>query len=231
VRPPVIESGQYIDPEDKLDNIVDPTSSYVRLHTAAVVRGKADRTLGIRKKDDGSFEVIDGGILGYATSGKDPNAQVALPAGQYVPVGATGLTLDKLRDGKLALNKADFGMEDDDAMVCMITPQQVDDLLGIAAASGTALNAFNIEQLRTGKPTSLLGYVWKVTNRLPKNAAGSRLCPLFSKKNIIRGIWQDVQGDLWNDTHAKNRPVCLVDAYIDCVRLQDKAVIVIECAE
>lgn len=231
VRPPVIESGQYIDDEDKFATATDPTSSIVTTHTRRVIRGKADRILGIRRIDN-VFQVTDGGILGSATEGKRGGTVVGLPAGQILPAGGTGLTIDKLRLTKLTLNKADFGLEDDDETYCAITPEQVDDLLGIAQASSVPLNAFAIEQLRNGKPTPLMGYTWKVTNRLPLNAAGTaRLCPVWTKNNIQVGIWQDVKGEMWNDTSAKNKPYAYVSAYIDAVRVEDKGVIAIECVE
>lgn len=230
IRPPVIESGQYIDTEDKFATATDPTSSIVTIHTNRVRRGKADRTMGIRKVD-GEYVVADGGILGYATEGKRANTSLALPTSQYVPVGGTGLTLDKLRAAKLQLKLDEFGMEDDDPLFCVITPNQEDNLLAIAEASATPLNAFNIEQLREGKPGRLMGVTWIMTNRVPVNAAGDRLCPIFSKANIVRGIWQDIMGDMWNDTSAKNKPYAYVSAYIDCVRNQDKGVIVMECLE
>jgi hypothetical protein len=231
VRPPVIESGQYIDDEDKFGTATDPTSSFVLNHTRRVIRGKADRILGIRKID-GVFQVTDGGILGSAIEGKRPGASgVALPSSQIVPHGSTGLTIDKLRAAKLVLNKAEFGMEDDDELFCVITPEQDDDLIAIAQSSVPTLNAFNIDILRSGKPTTLMGVTWIRTNRLPLNAAGKRLCPIFSKKNIQVGIWQDVKGDMWNDTAAKNKPYCYVSAYIDAVRVEDKGVVVIECQE
>lgn len=234
MQPPVIESGDHIDKEDKFATATDPTSTYVTIHTNRVRRGVHDRTLGIRKDAvSGLYLVADGGILGYANEGKRAQTQTALPAGQYVPVGGTGLTLDKLRAAKETLQKNEFGMEDDDPLFCLITPTQNDDLLGIAAASGANLNTFNIQQLQSGKPTSLLGINWIMTNRLPVSATANtvRLCPIFSKANIIRGVWQDITGDMWNDTSAKNLPYVYVSAYVDCVRNQDKGVVVIECQE
>jgi len=234
IMPPVIESGQYIEKEDKWASATDPTSTVVTVHTRRVVRGKQDRKMGVRKdKDTGLFVVSDGGILGYATEGKRAETQNPLPPSQIVPRGATGLTLEKIRDAKLVLQKADFGIEDDDPMYCVITPQQIDDLLAIAQASANSLNAFNIEQLRSGKPTPLLGINWLLTNRVPVAADNEqvRLCPLYSKNNIVEGVWQDLRGDMWNDTSAKNLPYAYVSAYTDCVRNEDKGVIVIECNE
>lgn len=234
VRPPVIKSGQYIDEEDKFDTARDPTSTFVTVHTRRVKRGKADRTLGIRKTEGGIFRITDGGILGTSVSGKRPGgAGVPLPSSQFVPVGATGLSVDKLRDALLYLRANDFGMEDEDKLFCAISAFQIDDLLGIADAEGTAMTAFQKEQLRSGKPTELMGVTWVKTNRLPHKPGTEnvRYCPIWSKENISRGIWQDVNGDMWNDTSADNKPYCRVRAYIDCVRLQDKGVVVLECLE
>lgn len=36
---------------------------------------------------------------------------------------------------------------------------------------------------------------------------------------------------MWNDTSADNRPCANVDTYADCVRAEDKGVVVIECKE
>ena len=233
IRPPIIESGQYIDHEDKFDTARDPTSTFVTIHTRRVVRGKADRTLGIRKDASGLFRITDGGILGKSHSGKRPGAAVDLPSSQFVPVGTSGLTVAKLRDAVLELRKNEFGMEADDQLYCAITAKQIDDLLAIAETEGNAMTSFQKEQLISGKPTVLLGMNWVMTNRLPMKDGSDtiRLCPIWSKANIARGIWQDIKGDMWNDTSAKNKPYVHVGAYIDSVRLQDKGVVVLECQE
>ncbi|GGH36331.1 hypothetical protein SAMN05444007_108250 [Cribrihabitans marinus] len=231
VRPGVIEDGEYCDTVDKFDMAMDPTSSLVRNSVVTVERGVFDTILGIEKNADGTFSVSGSGILGKATSGKRKETVSSLPAGNYIAAGAAGLTLDKLREVKKALNKAEFGMEDDDELYAAITPEQVDDLIGIAAATNQSLNAFAVEQLRSGKPTMLMGIGWIATNRLPLDGSGNRLCPVWSKKNIVVGMWQDVQGRMWNDTGAKNLPYIYTSAYVDAVRVEDGGVRVIRCAE
>lgn len=229
-----IESGQYIEKEEKFKTAMDPTSNYVTAHTNAVRRGKMDLILGVSKGDDGNFYVTEGGILGRAREGKTPGVATPLPSTQYVPHNNLGLTIEKLRAARLQLKTDEFGLEDNDALYGLITPQQEDDLLAIAQQSGPSLNAFTIEQLKSGKATSLLGINWIVTNRAPmksKTDDDIRLCPIWSKNNIIAARWQGIEGKIWNDPHAKNLPYVLVDAYYDAVRAQDKAVIVIECQE
>lgn len=232
VLPEAIESGQYIEKEEKFATATDPTSTYVTVHTKAVVRGKMDLIVGVSKANDGNFYVTEGGILGHAREGKTPGVATPLPPSQFIDHGGLGLNIEKLREARLLLKKADFGIEDDDPLYSLISPQQEDDLLAIAQQSGPALNAFNIEQLRAGKPTPLLGINWILSNRVPlKEPAGPRLIPLWSKANIVNGRWQGIDGRLWNDTSAKNLPYCLVDAYFDAVRAQDKGVVAIECIE
>lgn len=234
VLPPSIESGQYITKEDKFRTATDPTSTYVRAHTMAVNRGCADITLGISKSAGGVFTVTEGGILGIAREGKTPGVGTALPASQYLANGATGMTLDKLIAAKEKLHLADFGLEDNmDQLFCAITPKQITDLLNIAAASKVNLNAFEIAQLKDGKPTTLLGVTWIFTNRLPLKTGTSdvRICPIWAKSNIVYAEWQGIQGAMWNDTSAKNLPYCHVETYADVVRAQDAGVIAIECAE
>lgn len=226
-----LKSGQYIDTEDKLRMVMDPTSTLVRTHTNAVVREVDDVALGV-VKEGGAFVVGEGGVLGTATEGKRPGSSgTPLPAKCYTEAGGAGLTLPKLRASKLRLNKDEFGLEDDMELNCAITPQQVDDLLAIAEASSLNLNAFQIDQLSTGKPTSLLGFTWIVTNRLPFDKDGNRMCPIWAKSNVIMGVWQDVRGRVWNDTASDNTPYAVVDARVDAVRAEDEGVQVILCAE
>lgn len=232
VLPPAIESGQYIEKEEKFKTATDPTSNYVTAHTKAVIRGKMDLVVGVSKHDDGNYYVTEGGILGIAREGKTPGVGTPLPASQFIPHASLGLTIEKLRAARLKLKKAEFGIEDDDQLYGLITPQQEDDLIAIAQQSGAALNAFNIEQLKSGRPTPLLGISWILSNRVPlKSQGGPRLVPIWSKANIINARWQGIEGKMWNDTHAKNLPYVLVDAYFDAVRAQDKGVVAIECQE
>lgn len=232
VRPEdFIVAADYIDKAEKFDTAYDPTSKFVQGFTAAVTRGWDDTIFGIDEPEDGVFEVVGSGILGLANEGRRPGTAVPLPSSQYVPHGSSGLTVGKLREVKLALNKADFGLESTDPLFAAITPQQVDDLLAIAEAEGTAMTPSMKEELRTGKPVGLIGMTWVVTNRLPFNAAEKRLCPVWSKNNVVAGVWQGIMGETWNDTHADNLPYAKVSAMLDCVRLQDKGVVVMECEE
>lgn len=227
-----IESGQYIDKEDKLKMALDPTSNFMKADVAAVTRGYADTIMGLDEVSAGAYSVVGGGILGIAREGKTAStSSIALPAGQIIANGGTGLTLDKLRQAVKKLKQADFGIDAMlDPLFGAITPEQENDLLGIAAASGANLNTFNIEQLRSGRPTPLLGVSWILTNRLPKTST-IRSCAIWAKSNILVGEWEPITGQMWNDTSAKNLPYIYASCRIDAVRMEDAGVIQIDCVE
>jgi hypothetical protein len=227
-----IKSGQYIETEDKFRTATDPTSVFVKAHTGAVTRGQMDQLLGIEKVG-ADFTVTRGGIYGLAREGKTPNSVgTALPAGQYLPDDANGLTLDKLIEAVELLQLADFGIDNDlDPLFGLITPRQKSDLLRIAAATNANLNAFDVKQLESGKPTMLMGVNWIMTNRVPRSATGKRMIAIWSKANIIGGEWEPINGKMWNDTHADDLPYVRVRTNLDAVRGEDAGVVVIPCTE
>lgn len=230
VRPNAIMSGQYIDTAEKLDRAMDPTSNYVRAHTMAMVRAIDDIVLGVERQDNGSYAISQGGILGSVASGKRPDVTTVLPPSSYIPANATGLTLGKLKEAMETLHEREFGMDDTDPLYCAISPVQVTNLLDLADGNGTALNAFAQDQLKNGVPTQLLGMSWIVTNNLPKSGS-TRFCPVWSKNNIVAGVWQDIRGQMWNDTHAQGTPYAFVDAFVAAGRAEDDGVLAIECIE
>ncbi len=66
---------------------------------------------------------------------------------------------------------------------------------------------------------------------MPRDVNDYWLCPIWSKRNVALGVWQDVQGDMWNDTHAKNKPYIYASAYVDATRVEDGGVVVIRCEQ
>lgn len=237
IRPEPIETGQYITKAEKFDQAMDPTSTLFRNHVMAVERGVFDRILGVRKKTSGSgYEVAGGGILGSVSEGKTPTSTVALPSANYIAAdhgesSAVGLTLKKMRAASEAMELEDFGLESEDEVYALITPRQKTELIDLAIATGNNLNPFDVSNIREGKPGRLLGINFIFTNRLPVDTNGYRLIPLWTKSNIVCGMWQDLQGAMWNDTNRKNLPYMFADAWPAAGRIEDVGVRVIRCAE
>lgn len=238
VRPKSVEIGQTITKEEKFDQAMDFTSKLVRNQVVTVERGVYDRILGI-KKVGSTYEIAGGGIFGRVHSGKTPNSTTALPAGNFIAVdydgagGSTelGLTTTKLRRATEAMELEDFGLESSDEIHGLISPKQKTDLINLALATGNNLNPFDLKEISEGRPGRLLGINWKFSNRLPVDSDGYRLVPLWSKSNIVCGMWQDVEGQMWNNTERKNLPYIFTDAYPAAGRVQDGGVRVIRCKE
>ena len=238
VRPNAVETGQYITKEEKFDQAMDPTSRLFRNHIVTVERGVFDRFLGVKKnKSSGLFEVAGGGIMGTIAEGKTPGTQIALPSANYVAAtvggggGNVGLNETKLRNATEAMELEDFGLETDLDVYGLISPKQKTDLINLAIATKTSLNPFDVENIREGKPGRLLGINWLFSNRLPYDTNGLRLCPIWTKNNIVAGMWQDVEGEIWNDGSAKNLPYIYASAYPTAGRVEDAGVRIIRCAE
>lgn len=236
VRPTVIEHGQYITKEEKFDQAMDPTSALNRNSVLTVERGVFDKILGIRK-EGGVFKAVRAGIMGKAMEGKTPSGTINFPTANYIAVDAGqsgtphGLTVHKLRAATEAMELEDFGLETDMSIYGLITPRQKTDLINLAVETKTSLNPFEIENIRAGKPGMLLGINWLFSNRVPVDDDGHRLIPIWSKENVVMGVWQDVQGQMWNDTARKNLPYIYTDAYVDATRIEDGGVRIIRCAE
>ena len=227
VFPDPIETGQYLDSADKFRMIEDPSSKLMEAHTNAIRLGIDDTILGINP--DGTL--FEGGILGKVAEGKAPGAATkALPSAQISVHGGSGLTVLKLRGARKQL-----GLDENDlatfSPTMAISTVQHDDLLGIVENASANLNMLEQPHIVNGRVTRLMGFNFVEINRLPKLQVGIRSCPVWLKNKVELGIWQDVKPDMWNDSHARNTPYMHVDAWMDCVRIEDKGVHIVECAE
>ncbi|MBW4972083.1 hypothetical protein KZZ08_00540 [Roseovarius mucosus] len=236
VRPTVIEHGQYITKEEKFDQAMDPSSQLMRNSVLTVERGVYDKILGVKKVGN-VYKAVRAGIMGKAIEGKGPNSTMNFPAPNYIAVDQGisgtphGLSVAKLRAATEAMELEDFGLETDMSIYGLITPKQKTDLINLAVETKTSLNPFEIENIRAGKPGMLLGINWLFSNRVPVDDSGYRLIPIWSKENVVMGVWQDVQGQMWNDTARKNLPYMYNDVYVDATRIEDGGVRIIRCAE
>ena len=86
-----------VDDEDLVKMLVDPTSDYVQQ-----LAGEMNRTI-----DDRIIEAA----LGNAASGETGGTTVALPAGQQIANGSTGLTLDKVKNALKILMANDVDVD------------------------------------------------------------------------------------------------------------------------
>ncbi len=220
-----IESGQYIDEEDVLRRINSSQSELTRAHIASVQREVDDIILGL--DSDGVVDV--GGMLGTVTEGQTPRATSAFPSAQTMEHGGAGLTMAKLKAVREQFAWADYDLDFEEPVMA-ITPTQMTDLLQIVIDAGSSINLADQSQLVDGKVTRFMRMNFTEINRLPI-AGTTRSCVAWMPSNIVLGVHQDVDGDVWNDTHAGNMPYMEASGRFDCTRKQDSGVIQVECTE
>lgn len=129
-----------IDSADKVRMLIDPTSSYVK---TAVMSFNRDR----------DQEIIDA-ALGTAYTGKTGSTAVTLPASQQVAVGATGLTIAKLRAGKRILDQNE--VDEDIKRFWLTNALGIEDLLATTEVTSADYNT--VKALVQGEIDTFMGF-------------------------------------------------------------------------
>ncbi|MEG0587636.1 MAG: phage capsid protein [Akkermansia sp.] len=212
MRPRKFYNAVPLEEDDKMDmETLDFTASNVmseqrkalaRMNDEVILGVVKDTGTGLyrtRKQTDG----ICGGILAPNYTGDDgatiEELDTAPTSFNVIPVDykasgtktASGMLLDKIallraRYQMLDMFKAGRGEE----IVIAITPAQHMDLL---LMEQTQNRNYGFSSLTNGEVNSFLGVKFLVTNMLPLDASGNRLCVAWLKSRIEFGVWKDAQ--------------------------------------
>lgn len=209
-----------VDEMDKIKMLADPTSPYNMLGVAALNRAKDD--------------VIIAAARGNARSN---SATIALPAGQKIAEGGTGLTLTKLLATKEILDAAEVDQELDadgqaDGMaaqrVMVVTTKQLTNLLGTTEIKSVDYN--NVKALAQGQVDTFLGFKFVRTERLPKSGT-TRYCLAWSRGCVAFGWGKDIVTSI-DPLPGKNYSVQVYARMsIGATRVEDEGVVEIGAFE
>jgi hypothetical protein len=207
------EWADLIDKEDKLKMIIDPQNSYAV--NAAWALGRA--------MDD----LLIAAFNGTAYTGKTGSTAVTLPASQQIAVAATGLTIDKLREAKEILDLAD--VDPDEPRFILVSPKQITDLLETTDVTSADYNT--IRTLVQGQIDTFLGFKFIMSNRLPLDGSGDRLCFAWAMNGMLLAVAQDLMARI--DERADKSYAVQVYACmgIGATRMQEDKVVEIACDE
>jgi hypothetical protein len=208
-----------VDELDKIKMLADPTSPYAALGVAALNRAKDDLILAAAR--------------GTARLG---TGTLALPTGQKIVEGGTGLTLAKLLAAKEILDAAEL----DDEMqvdgqgnaaasrVIAVSAKQLTNLLGTTEIKSIDYN--NVKALVQGTVDSFLGFKFVRTERLAKSGT-TRFCTAWVRGCVALGIGKDIHTSI-DPLPGKNYSVQVyARESLGAVRLEDEGVIEIGCFE
>lgn len=174
-RQVMLEDYEYSDLVDRLDQVktlTDPTSAYAQAAAHALGRAMDD--------------VIIAQANGVARTGKTGQVPVALPGGQKIAGGGTGLTLAKLLQAKEILDAAENDPDEPRFIAC--PAKDITVLLGTTQVTSSDYNT--VKALAAGQIDTFLGFKFLRTQRLGLNGSGERACLAWRQSALLLALAQ-----------------------------------------
>lgn len=199
-----------IDNEDKVRMLVTPESHYARSGANSMARAIDD--------------LIITAATGNATDGD--GSTVALPSGQKIAHGSTGLTLAKLITIKEILDGND--VDPDDERFLVLGSKQISDLLNTTEIKSSDYNS--VKALVQGDIDTFMGFKFLRSERLAL-ASTTRTCFAFTKSAMGLGIGSDVKTsiDIRYDKSLAHQ--VYLSFVAGATRIQDECVVQVDCTE
>jgi len=210
--------GDYIDKEDKVKMLADPTSEYSINSSYALGRAMDD-------------EIITKAFA-IAHTGKEGGTPVAFPtATNVVAVGAAGLTLAKLLTAKEILDDNDVDPEE--TRYIAIGSKQIQDMLKVDEFISADYNTVKALVAGARLPFTFMGFTFiPISNKLlDTDADNYRRVIVWAKNGLGLAIARDVVTDVSVD--IKKNLATLVQAHlgIGSSRIDEEKVVEIKCRE
>lgn len=216
--PDDFELAEYVDDQDKLRMLIDPTGYYAQNFKSSMNREK-------------DLAVINA-FFGTAQTGENGTTPVvwatfvaANPLHQ-VAAGGTGLTVAKLRAARKALRTQEN--DDDDPMFCCLTAEEEDDLLNEIQVVSLDYNERPV--LVDGKVSKFMGFNFLHSEQLLLDGSSNRRVPAWCKSGMHFGGWSDVYTSV-DKIATKGKTIQVYTcATFAASRTQEKKVVEILCA-
>ena len=213
VFPTDYEWADMVDDQDKLRMLIDPTSPYAVNGAYALGRAMDD--------------LIITAALGTAMTGENGSTSTAFDtATQQIAVGATGLTVAKLRQARriLMANEVDVAM---DPLYIAVTAQQMDNLLGTTEVTSSDYNT--VKTLVSGDVDTFLGFKFIQVERLGLDGSGDRRCIAWAKSGLHLGLWNDITTKISERADKSYATQVYVKGTFGATRTEEKKVVEIIC--
>jgi hypothetical protein len=215
VFPTDYEWADLVDDQDKLRMLIDPTSPYAI--NGAYALGRAMDKL-----------IIDA-ALGTSKTGENGTTNTAFDtANQQIAVGATGLTIAKLRQAKKILMENEVDV-DVDPLYIAVTAKQLDDLLGTTEVTSSDFNT--VKALVQGTINSFMGFQFVHTELLGVNSSSNRRVIAWAQSGLHLGLWNDVNSRISERDDKSYSTQVYVKGTFGATRTEEGKVVEILCAE
>lgn len=213
VHPTDYEWADMIDDQDKLRMLIDPTSPYAM--NGAFALGRAMDSL------------IITAALGTSLTGENGSTSTAFDtANQQIAVGATGLTIAKLRAAKKILMQNEVDVESDPLYIA-VTATQLDELLGTTEVTSADYNT--VKALVQGTVDSFMGFKFIHTELLGLDGSGDRRCIAWAKSGLHLGMWNDINTKISERADKSYATQVYVKGTFGATRTEEGKVVEIIC--
>lgn len=215
--------AELVDELDEIRLLADPKSKYPKLAVQALNRAKDD--------------IIYAAIRGTARTGSGTQA---LPAGQKIAEGGTGLTLAKLLATKEILDAAEVAGDTTEAAMnatgqavvydrfIACSSKQLTNLYGTTEIKSVDYNS--VKALAQGQVDTFLGFKFIRSERLAKTGT-TRFATAWCKPCVALGMGKDVVTSI-DRMPSKNMAVQVYARMsVGAVRIEDEGVVEIGCFE
>ena len=202
-----------IDDSDKVRLLISPQSEYAKAGAYAMGRTMDD--------------VIIAAATGNAFGGVSGGSTIALPAGQKIAHGSTGLTIAKLISAKEKLDAAN--VDPDEARVLVCSAKQISDLLGTTQITSSDFNS--VKALVQGDIDTFMGFKFIRSERLGTDSNGNRQVLAFTNTSMGLALGKDIQTKISERADKNYSTQVYLCMTIGATRVEDEKVIEIACTE
>lgn len=186
-------------------------------------------------------EVIIDALFGTAITGETATGSETFDANNVVAVGTTDLTVVKVLAGLQILMQNEVDMDDPETVVTMVmTPHQYTTFVQEDEVKNKDFG--NTVFDKNQRITKWNGVEIVISNRLldtagiratvNPGASGVREIPLFAKSGVHFGVWEDVNGDIVQQTNRIRKPWAVTTyGTFGATRIEEAKVVKIICKE
>ena len=202
-----------IDDSDKVRLLISPQSEYAKAGAYAM-----GRTM-----DDAIIAAATGNAFGGVSGG----STIALPAGQKIAHGSTGLTIAKLISAKEKLDAANVDPDEARTLVC--SAKQISDLLGTTQITSSDFNS--VKALVQGDIDTFMGFRFIRSERLGTDSNGNRQVLAFTNTSMGLALGKDIQTKISERADKNYSTQVYLCMTIGATRVEDEKVLEIACTE
>lgn len=203
--------ADFIDKEDKIRTLIDPTSPYAVNAVNAFGRSIDD--------------VLITALGGTAYTGVAGGTATSLPSEQKIAEGNTGLTVAKLIAAKGLFWANDV---EDEEMSIVVTGKQLEDLL--AQEEVTSSDYAAVKALVKGEINTFMGFNFIRSERLV-TATDITMCYAYVKSGVILGLGKDINTRIGERADKNYLTQVWASMSIGATRMEEVKVVEIACDE